>query len=311
MFKTIIKIILRFTAVAVIASTIALITCNAIVVSNANGKLYDEIDKIPACEVGLLLGTTPQTRAGEYSQFFKYRIDATEALFNAGKIKKILISGDENSLDGVNETTAMRDTLVSRGIPIEAISLDGNGFRTLDSVIRTRNLFGITSFTIISQRFHNERALFIAEHWGDISLNKVQAFSAKDPTNMLSLVTYVREYFARVKVFIDVICHKQPKTMDYKPEITPLNINKATTDTCNLAKRLQQNLPSDTIDFFGKRIQLSDSTYVGVKAVCKRNNNLKLYNNRYGVQVLAIKNVEFAINGGRMWNLLSSKQIDF
>ena len=108
----------------------------------------------------MLLGTTPQTRiGGRKNMFFKYRIDAAEDLYNAGKIKYILISGDENSLDGINEPECMKDSLVARGIPENVIFLDGKGFRTLDSVVRMSKVFGVRTFTIISQRFHNERAL--------------------------------------------------------------------------------------------------------------------------------------------------------
>lgn len=103
---------------AVITTLLLLATCNNIICSNAEGRLYTDIGSIPPSEVGLLLGTTPQTRIGHKpNQFFKYRIDATESLYKAGKIKLILISGDGNSLDGINEVECMKDSLVARGIP--------------------------------------------------------------------------------------------------------------------------------------------------------------------------------------------------
>lgn len=103
---------------AVITTLLLLAICNYIICSNAKGKLYTDVDSIPQSEVGLLLGTTPQTRIGHKpNQFFKYRIDAAESLYKAGKIKLILISGDGNSLDGINEVESMKDSLVARGIP--------------------------------------------------------------------------------------------------------------------------------------------------------------------------------------------------
>ena len=84
----------------------------------ARHRSFSEVDSVPFTGVGLLLGTTPQTRIGkERNLFFTYRLDATEALYRAGKINLIFISGDKNSLDGVNEPQCMRDSLVARGIP--------------------------------------------------------------------------------------------------------------------------------------------------------------------------------------------------
>lgn len=188
---------------------VILLICNTVVVSNAKGKIYDSVNDIPVTEVGLLLGTTPQTRTGKYSMFFEYRIDATVTLYKAGKVKNIVISGDDNSLDGVNEPLAMRDSLVARGVPASVILLDGKGYRTLDSVVRLQKVYGVSSCTIISQRFHNERALYIAQNWGNLRYTSVIAYNAKDPTTALSIVTYIREYFARVKMFIDIISSPQ------------------------------------------------------------------------------------------------------
>ena len=187
---------------------------NYFVIKNSDGKIYDSLDSIKPAEVGLLLGTTPQTRiGGRKNMFFKYRIDAAEDLYNAGKIKYILISGDENSLDGVNEPECMKDSLVARGIPKNVIFSDGKGFRTLDSVVRMSKVYGVRIFTIISQRFHNERALYLAEHLG-LDVEDLQAYNAKEPTSAMSMMTYIREYFARVKMFLDIWTDKQPKSLE-------------------------------------------------------------------------------------------------
>lgn len=189
-------------------------TCNQIVVSSTKNKVFNDINSIQPAEVGLLLGTTPQTRiGGRKNMFFKYRIDAAEDLYNAGKIKYILISGDEDSLDGINEPECMKDSLVARGIPENIIFLDGKGFRTLDSVVRMSKVFGVRIFTIISQRFHNERALYLAEHLG-LDVEDIQAYNAKEPTSAMSMMTYVREYLARVKMFLDIWTDKQPESLE-------------------------------------------------------------------------------------------------
>ena len=178
--------------------------CNQIVVNNAEGKVFSDLDSIKYNKVGLLLGTTPQARIGRITNyFFVYRIDAAEQLYKAGKIEKILISGDEHSLDGVNEPECMRDSLVARGVPSNAIILDGKGYRTINSVINANKVFGLKSFTIISQKFHNERAIYQAEHLG-LELENIQAFNAEMPKTRRAYLTTVREYFARVKMFIDL-----------------------------------------------------------------------------------------------------------
>lgn len=198
----------------VLAILLLLFFCNYLVYSNAEGRLYTEVDSVPQSEIGLLLGTTPQTRIGRRpNQFFKYRIDAAEALYRAGKIKSILISGDENSLDGINEVECMRDSLVARGVPASSIILDGKGFRTLDAVVRATDVYDKHNYIVISQKFHNERALYLAEHLG-LDVENLSGFNAADATSNMAIMTYIREYFARVKVFVDIITGKEPKSME-------------------------------------------------------------------------------------------------
>ena len=199
------KLILKLALSGVVAVAILVLVCDYLVTSNAKGKLFDDVEDIPYREVGLLLGTTPQTRIGGYvNRFFVFRIDATEKLYKAGKISKVLISGDEDSLDGVNEVVSMRDSLMVRGVPEEAIMLDGQGFRTLESVIRANRVFGVKSFTVISQQFHNERALYQVDHL-DLDINDVIAFNAESPDTAMAQLIYLREYLARVKLFIDLL----------------------------------------------------------------------------------------------------------
>ena len=164
----------------IVSIVIAVLLCNAVISHNTEGRLFSSIDSVPQYDVGLLLGTTPQTRIGRRpNQFFKYRIDAADALYKAGKVKSILISGDENSLDGINEVECMRDSLVARGVPGSAIVLDGKGFRTLDAVVRATNVYDQHSFIVISQKFHNERAIYLAEHLG-LDVENLSGFNATD-----------------------------------------------------------------------------------------------------------------------------------
>ena len=181
-----------------------MLICNQIVVNNAEGKVFSEIDSIKYNKVGLLLGTTPYARIDRVkNSFFTYRMDAAEQLYKAGKIEKILISGDEDSLDGINEPECMRDSLVARGVPANAIVLDGKGYRTICSVVNANKVYGLKSFTIISQEFHNERAIYQAEHLG-LDIENLQAYNARMPKSRRAFLTTIREYFARVKLFLDL-----------------------------------------------------------------------------------------------------------
>ena len=208
------KIIWRVLGIIIVLCITLMLICNQIVVNNAEGKVFSEIDSIKYNKVGLLLGTTPQARITKVKNyFFIYRLDAAEQLYRAGKIEKILISGDENSLDGVNEPECMRDSLVARGVPASAIILDGKGYRTINSIVNANKVFGLKSFTIISQKFHNERAIYQAEHLG-LDVENLQAYNAKMPKSRRAYITTIREYFARVKMFWDIMTNNNGNEKD-------------------------------------------------------------------------------------------------
>ena len=172
----------------------------------AKGSLYSKVTEIPKNKVGLLLGTSKYMPKGGINLYYAYRIDAAIALFNAGKIDYILISGD-NSHMSYNEPDTFKKDLIKRGIPEDKIVLDYAGFRTLDSVIRAKEIFGQDTIIIISQAFHNERAIYIAKNY---DINAI-AFNAKDVNNSYGFKTRLREYFARAKASIDLIFNVKPK----------------------------------------------------------------------------------------------------
>lgn len=166
---------------------------------------YD-IQKLPNEKVGLLLGTGKFLKNGWKNLYFFNRIDATEQLYKSGKIQYILISGD-NSTKNYSEPEDMQAELIKRGIPADKIVLDFAGFRTLDSVVRAKEIFEQNSFIIISQKFHNERAIFLARKYGI----EAYGFNAKDVNKYFGFKTKIREYFARVKVFVDFTLGIEPK----------------------------------------------------------------------------------------------------
>lgn len=205
---------LLFTATAVWLLMAVIFLSNYVVVTKTSALVYDNVDKIPYNRVGLLLGTSKYTTKNYQNQYFVNRIHAAADLFHAGKIDYILISGD-NRYAYYNEPQMMQEDLVELGVPKEKIFLDYAGFRTLDSVVRAKKVFGLKRFTVISQRFHNERALFIAQKNG---LNAV-GYNAKDVGKNYGFKTNIREKFARVKVVLDMMTGKEPKFLGEQIEI--------------------------------------------------------------------------------------------
>ena len=180
-----------------------IILCNQAVIQFSKGKIYDNVKDIPYKEVGLLLGTSPTTINGWTNIYYTYRIDAAVKLYKAKKISRILISGDgkEKSYD---EPKYMRRDLIKRGIPAHKITLDKKGLRTYDSVINAKETFGLSNFTVISQRFQNERAIYLAGH-NDIDAIGFNAMDAPNQKGKSAIKVRIREVFAKVKVFMDLI----------------------------------------------------------------------------------------------------------
>jgi SanA protein len=191
-----------------------------IYVSNYKIEKYSELKTVSKValikknKVGLVLGTSKYLKNGTVNLYFKNRIEATVELYKNNKIEFILISGD-NGNNEYDEPTDFKNELIKFGIPENKIYLDFAGFRTLDSVIRAKEIFGQTSITIISQKFHNERAIYIASKKG---INAI-GYNAKDVSKMFGFRVKVREYFARSKVFIDLLMNINPKFLGNKIEI--------------------------------------------------------------------------------------------
>lgn len=177
--------------------------------------LYKTTTDIPSNYVGIVLGTSKYSMLGGLNSYFINRITAATELYKKGKIKKILVSGD-NGTTNYNEPEMMRASLIKNGIPAKDIVLDYAGFSTFDSMIRSKDIFEQHKITIISQKFHNERAIFIARK------NNIEAiaFNAELPINKSTKKILFREYLARVKMFFDIyILHSKPKFLGKKEAI--------------------------------------------------------------------------------------------
>ena len=211
-FTFIKRIILNKWIIGISLFLIVFIITSNIIISNYADKVFTDAVDTPETDVALLLGTSRYTVRGNTNLYFKYRIQAVVELYNSKKIKHIIVSGD-NSITSYNEPREMRKALIAQGIPEEAITLDFAGFRTLDSVVRCKEVFGQNNFIIVSQQFHVERALFIADKFNIDATGYV----AKDPPEKYSFKTNIREYFARTKAIIDIyILNTQPKFLGEK-----------------------------------------------------------------------------------------------
>lgn len=186
-------------------------SCDYVIRRSAEGRVYTHVDDIPHRHVGLLLGTSKYLGSGVNNRYYQYRIDAALKLWQSGKVNVFVISGD-NSRKDYNEPETMRNDLIAAGVDSTRIALDYAGFRTLDSVVRVKEIFSQDSITVISQRFHNERAIYLAGKHGIDAIG----FNARDVEVSSGLKTQLREKFARVKVFVDQLFGVEPKFLGPK-----------------------------------------------------------------------------------------------
>ena len=164
----------------------------------SRGRLFTDVTALPTTKVGLIFGTTDRVK-GRENLYFRYRIDAAATVWKSGKVETLIVSGDNRS-PYYNEPEKMKQALIERGIPEARIVCDYAGLRTLDSVVRAKEIFGAASILLISQRFQNERAIYLAK------ANGIEAygFNARDVETQAGLKTKIREVGARVKMWLDV-----------------------------------------------------------------------------------------------------------
>lgn len=191
--------------ISIIFSIAILILCDRIVAWNASDKTYDNVDSIPHRKIGMILGTSPiSTWNGRRNYYFDHRIKAGAELYKAGKVDWLVVSGGDyrNIENGYDEPVAMRDSLIKQGVDSARMVLDYDGTRTLNSIAKMRDVYCQDSIIIISQKYHNERALYQARNLGIDAIG----FNAKTPGKRTSWWrNRGREVLARVKLFIDVV----------------------------------------------------------------------------------------------------------
>lgn len=178
---------------------------NVWVVNSTKPYVYTDSDKLPDHRIALVLGTSNKTTSGQPNDFFEKRMDTAAELFRLGKIDHFILSGDNRS-KFYNEPVEMRKALMRRGVPDSAITLDYAGLRTLDSVIRSKEIFGQNKLIIITQPFHSYRALFISHYY---NIDAV-AMVTEGPAYEHAFKVRLREYLARTKAVLDLYVFKTP-----------------------------------------------------------------------------------------------------
>lgn len=199
------KKIIRQIYYLIIVSCLLIISLDCWISYKTLPYIYNNINDLPARPIGVVLGTSKYVRGGGYNEFYRQRILGATELYFANKVNYLLLSGD-NSTMNYNEPKTMRKDLLNAQIPASAIFLDYAGFRTLDSIIRANRIFNAQNFTIITQQFHCERAIFIAQYQGILA----QCYAVPSPEKMKLIK--IRELFARLTAFVDLyILDKGPK----------------------------------------------------------------------------------------------------
>nr|QIH43182.1 DUF218 domain-containing protein [Vibrio ziniensis] len=187
--------------------------------------IISDITQVPEFQVAVVLGTSKYL-GKTLNEYYSHRINAAISLYELGKVSRFLLSGD-NAHRSYNEPWTMKRDLLKAGIPEGNIFLDYAGFRTLDSIVRAKTIFDTDNFLIITQRFHCERALFIAQYH-DINAT---CLAVSDPINHSGIKTRTREVFARTKAFFDLyIFNTQPKFLGPKEPIIIEPTNTTSVD---------------------------------------------------------------------------------
>lgn len=205
----------QYIGVGLLIFLLFLLGCNMWVMLATQQQIYKEVSTIPHRSIALVLGTSNRLADGSPNPFFTNRIETAYQLFKSGKVDHIIVSGDNRS-KYYNEPVAMRKALIEKGIPSSVITLDFAGLRTLDSIVRCKEIFGQESITIITQPFHSYRALFISQYYDMDAVVMV----ANEPEAWQSAKVVAREILARPLAVLDLYIFKTgPRFLGEKEEL--------------------------------------------------------------------------------------------
>lgn len=191
----------KFFSIIVLISLLVLLALAAIdryISSQVAGQWFRHMDQLPAQPVALVLGTSKYV-GKRLNTYYTFRVEAAAQLYHTNKVRALILSGD-NATRYYNEPITMLNDVLRLDVPREHISLDYAGFRTFDSVVRAKQVFGQQAMIIVSQQFHVERALYIANHYGI----KAYGYVVDDAPSEFHWRVRLREVLARAKALIDI-----------------------------------------------------------------------------------------------------------
>ncbi|MEC9363877.1 SanA/YdcF family protein [Sinimarinibacterium flocculans] len=214
----------RWISFGAVMLALAVLGANRWVINSTDAYVFKDWALLPFNEVGVVLGTSKYMQSGKPSPEFRWRVTAAAELYRNGKVKHLIVSG-ANPDETYNEPRHMYRELVAQGVPESAITMDFAGFRTFDSVIRAKAVFGLDRFTIVTQKYHSYRAVFIGRKM-DLNVVAYLAPATSDggPGNRHP----VREVFARMKAVLDIFLLRteprflgDPHPIQLAPEAEP------------------------------------------------------------------------------------------
>jgi SanA protein len=183
---------------------LVVVLSNRWVINSTDASLYQDSSLLPDNEVGLVLGCSPFVSSGKPSPQFRGRMQAAAALYKAGKVRRLILSGANPDVR-YNEPKKMREALLELGVPSEAMVLDFAGDSTYESITRAKVVFGLSEVTVVTQKYHAYRALFLARKTG------VRAVAYQAPTEGVTGPGFrhpPREIFARVAAVFDILVYR-------------------------------------------------------------------------------------------------------
>lgn len=277
-------------AVCVAVGIVALLGCYASVCFNAYDRTYDNVEEIPPHEYGLLLGTSQFTAQGARNFYFENRINSAVELYKADKIQKIIVSGGDYTRNlGYDEPRAMTDSLVAHGVPINVIVRDYEGTRTLKSIVKAKEIYHLDSVIIISQKYHNERAIAQADKYG------LKAIGYNAPHSHIKrnqIKNVLREFPARVKLYLDLWFGEKPSFLFEAREVAPRYFEDWYYDPkCPVPDKWTFRSVADRGYGFLKVVSSDTPDW---------NGNLSYFNSRHGYYVQLPKGMGFNQRGENM-----------
>ena len=210
------KRIVRVGLLVLFIIVLFIVGANVWVITSTQNRVLTDYHQLPDSGVALVLGTSHRLTTGAPNPFFENRISTAGALYREGKVVHFILSGD-NRTPYYNEPLVMKKALMRQGVPESVITLDYAGLRTLDSIVRCKEIFGQNKIVIITQTFHSYRALFISDYYH----MQAVALAANEPSVELAAKVFVREYLARTKAILDLyVLDTAPRHLGEKEPIS-------------------------------------------------------------------------------------------